>query len=136
MAKYRYTKYGSKKTVLDGVKFDSIKEARRYQELLLLQRAGAITDLQRQVPFELIPAQYEETPTGEVYQRGERKGQPKVKRVCVEQSVCYVADFMYQKDGERIVEDVKGYKKGTAYAVFTVKRKLMLWVHGIKIKEV
>ncbi len=129
------SKYHARKITRDGVTYDSLKEYRRFCDLSLLQRAGAITDLQRQVPFELIPAQYEEIPTGEVYQRGERRGQPKMKRVCVEQSVSYVADFVYYKDGERIVEDVKGYKKGTAYAVFTIKRKLMR-LKGIKIREV
>ena len=130
------SKYHSRKITRDGVTYDSLKEYRRFCELSLLLRAGAITGLQRQVSFELIPAQYEDIPTGEVYQRGEKRGQPKMKRVCVEQSVCYVADFVYYKDGKRTVEDVKGYKQSTAYAVFVLKRKLMLYIHGIKIKEV
>ena len=126
------SKYKSRKTILHGIKFDSMKEARRYQELLLLERAGAIHDLQRQVKFELIPAQYEEIPTGEFYKRGDRKGQPKMKRVCVEESVNYIADFVYHENGVKVVEDTKGVKTKD----YIIKRKLMLWVHKIKIKEV
>lgn len=123
-------KYGSRKVMRDGLVFDSMAEYRRWRELLLLERAGKIQDLQRQVPYELIPAQYEEIPTGEYYVRGERKGQEKVKRVCVEQSVVYVADFVYTEDGRQIVEDTKGFETKD----FIIKRKLMLWVHGIKLK--
>lgn len=128
----RSNKYKARKITRDGVTYDSLKEYRRFCDLSLLQRAGAITDLQRQVPFELIPAQYEEIPTGEVYQRGEREGQPKTKRVCVEQSVSYVADFVYNKDGQKVVEDTKGFKTKD----YILKRKMMLYFHGIKIKEV
>lgn len=110
--------------------FDSLLEYRRWRELLLLERAGKIQDLQRQVSFELIPAQYEEIPTGEYYVRGEKKGQEKVKRVCVEQSVCYVADFVYTEGGKQIVEDTKGFETKD----FIIKRKLLLWVRGIKLK--
>lgn len=123
-------KYGSRKVMRDGQVFDSLLEYRRWRELLLLERAGKIQGLQRQVSFELIPAQYEEIPTGEYYVRGEKKGQEKVKRVCVEQSVCYVADFVYTEDGKQIVEDTKGFETKD----FIIKRKLLLWVHGIKLK--
>jgi hypothetical protein len=123
-------KYGSRKIERDGQVFDSLLEYRRWRELLLLERAGKIQDLQRQVSFELIPAQYEEIPTGEYYVRGERKGQEKIKRVCVEQSVVYVADFVYTEDGKQIVEDTKGFETKD----FIIKRKLLLWVHGIKLK--
>lgn len=123
-------KYGSRKVMRDGLVFDSLLEYRRWRELLLLERAGKIQDLRRQVSFELIPAQYEEIPTGEYYVRGEKKGQEKIKRVCVEQSVCYVADFVYTEDGRQIVEDSKGFETKD----FIIKRKLLLWVHGIKLK--
>lgn len=112
--------------------FASKKEADRYFQLLLLQRAGKISDLRTQVPYELIPAQYEEIPTGTYFVRGERKGQEKVKRVCVEQSVCYVADFVYTEGGKKIVEDTKGVRT----AEYIIKRKLMLHVHGIRITEI
>lgn len=126
----KQTKYKSRKVMRDGLVFDSMAEYRRWRELLLLERAGKIQDLQRQVPFELIPAQYEEIPTGEYYVRGEKKGQEKIKRVCVEQSVVYVADFVYTEGGRQIVEDTKGFETKD----FIIKRKLMLWVHGIKLK--
>jgi hypothetical protein len=134
MTTYRSkSKYGAKKVVRDGKTFDSQIEHKRYCELLLLQRAGAIHDLKRQVEFELIPAQYTDIPTGDLYKRGERKGQPKYKRVCIEQSVKYVADFVYRTNTNRvIVEDTKGVKTKD----YIIKRKLMLWVHGIRINEV
>ena len=128
------SKYGSRKVKSKGFVFDSRKEARRYNELLLLERAGAIQDLQRQVPFELIAAQYEEIPTGEVYKRGELKGKPKFKRVCIEKSVVYNADFVYYENGKKVVEDTKS--EATKTKDYVIKRKLMLYIHGIKIREV
>lgn len=126
------SKYRSQKITRDGLTFDSLKEYRRFCDLLLLERAGAITDLKRQVPFELIPAQYEELPTGEFYKRGDRKGQPKFKRVCIEQSVVYNADFTYTENGKTVVEDTKGVRTKD----YIIKRKLMLYVLGIRIKEI
>ena len=124
-------KYGNRKIEYNGETFDSTKEYRRYTELLLLERAGAIQELQRQVPFELIPAYYEEIYTGEYYQRGPQKGEPKRKRVCVEKAVTYYADFVYYESGVKVVEDTKGFKTPE----YILKRKLMLHVHGIRIKE-
>lgn len=131
------SKYRSRKVTRDGMTFDSQKEYKRFCELRLLERAGKITDLQRQVPFELIPAQYKTVYTGEVYKRtihalGIAEGMPKTKEVCLEQSCSYIADFVYQQDGKQVVEDTKGVKT----ADYIIKRKLMLWVHGIKIKEI
>ena len=128
------TKYGSKKVTRDGVTYDSVKEYRRFCELRLLEKAGKIHDLQTQVRFELIPAQYVEYPTGEFYKRGEKKGQPKMKRVCVEQSVCYYADAVYYENGKRIVEDTKSpaTKKKESYII---KRKLLRFLLGINLKE-
>lgn len=122
------SKYHSKKVTINGIEFDSRKEARRYQELLLLERAGKIQDLQRQVEFELIPAQREPDTIG--VRGGVKKGKT------IELAVKYVADFMYIESDNLVVEDVKGYKKGTAYAVFTIKRKLMLFFYGIRVKEI
>lgn len=127
-------KYRSKKITRDGLTFDSLKEYRRFCDLLLLEKAGAITDLKRQVPFELIPAQYEEIPTGEFYKRGDRKGQPKFKRVCIEQSVVYNADFTYTENGKTVVEDTKS--SATKTKDYILKRKMMLYFHGIRIKEI
>lgn len=132
----------SKQCTYNGLKFASKAERDRYIYLHTLEQKGVISGLKTQVRYELIPAQYEERETGEYYSRGEKKGQPKTKRVCVEQSVCYYADFEYYKDGEKITEDVKGYsvnKRGmynSTYNVFSIKRKLMLWLHGIKVREI
>ena len=126
------SKYHARKTTAYGIEFDSKKEAMRYSALVLLERAGVIQDLQRQVKYVLIPAQVE---TIERY--SEKTGKRlKDKTVTVEQECAYIADFVYWQDGKQIVEDVKGMKKGTAYAVFTIKRKLMLYIHGIKVKEI
>lgn len=127
-------KYGAKKIKdpFTGDVFDSKKEYNRWCNLRLLERAGKITDLNRQVTFELIPTQREEST--EVYKAGPQKGLPKPGAV-LEQAVNYVADFTYYLDGEYIVEDTKGYKRGAAYQLFIIKRKLMLLVHGIRVKE-
>ena len=124
------SKYNNKKVTIDGITFDSVKEGRRYEELKLAEEAGAIGDLERQVRFELIPAQREPDT------RGARGGVKKGK--LLERQVVYIADFVYIDlyTGEKVVEDVKGMKQGTAYEVFKLKRKLMLWRYGIKVKEI
>lgn len=112
-------KYGNKKVLYNGLRFDSKKEARRYQELLKEQESGKIHDLQRQVKFVLIPAQKEKT---------EGKKQGKV----LERECCYIADFAYKTStGNYVVEDTKGYRTPE----YRIKRKLMLFVHGIRIRE-
>ena len=121
------SKYHNKKATYNGITFDSIKEKDRYIELRLLERAGAISDLQRQVSFELIPAQYE---TFERY--GKRGKRLKDGSCCIEKSVTYVADFVYIQNGEKVVEDTKGHRTQD----YIIKRKLMLYVHGIRIREV
>lgn len=133
MYRRRGVKCGNVKVTVDGIEFDSKKEARRYEELKLLQRAGKITDLQLQKEYELIPAQYE------TFQRYGKSGiRLRDGERCVERRCVYVADFAYIKDGQQIVEDVKGYRDpaSAAYAKFVIKRKLMLWHYGIKIQEV
>lgn len=122
------SKYKSKKTIVDGIEFDSRKEANRYYELKLLQRAGKIQNLELQKAIELIPAQREADTIGK------RGGI--IKGKVIEKAVFYRADFVYTENGETVVEDVKGYKGGGAYAVFTIKRKLLLYKYGIKIKEI
>lgn len=116
------SKYGARKTVVDGITFDSKKEANRYLELKLLERAGEICNLRLQVPFELIPAQYEET--GEVYTKGANKGKPK-RGKCIEKAVNYIADFVYYNSDAtvRTVEDVKGMRT----PAYIIKRKLFRW---------
>lgn len=128
-------KYCAKKIIdpSTGFVFDSKAEHKRWCELRLLERAGKITDLQRQVTFELIPAQREEST--EVYKAGPQKGLPKPGPV-IEKPTKYVADFVYcDEHGNKVVEDTKGYKKKAAYDVFVIKRKLFLCRYGIRIKE-
>ena len=126
-------KYRNKKITHNGETYDSVKEYRRHDELKLLQRAGKISGLERQVKYELVPKQCEEST--EVFKRGKNKGLPKPGKT-LESAICYVADFVYMQNGKRVVEDVKGYKGGAAYAMFVVKRKLMLYFYGIRIKEI
>ena len=124
---YKSRKYGNSKITIDGITFDSRKEANRWRELSLLAKAGDIVDLQRQVKFVLIPAQYE------TYERYGKKGQRlQDGQRLVEKECAYIADFVYKEDGETIVEDTKGIKTKD----YIIKRKLMLYVHGIRIKEV
>ena len=105
------SKYGNTKCKsMDGEQFDSIKERNRYYELPLMQKAGIITDLRRQVKFVLIPKQ-----------DGERE-------------VAYKADFVYEdrETGLTVVEDVKS--SATKTAEYIIKRKMMLYFFNIKIK--
>jgi len=103
-----YSKYRAIKTTIDGITFDSKKEAIRYQELKLLERCNKITDLKRQVPFVLIPKNTNGS------------------------AVKYIADFTYKrKSGIEVVEDVKGVKT----PVYRLKKRLMKEVHGIDIYE-
>lgn len=107
------SKYGNRKVIRDGMTFDSVKEYKRFRELLLLQQAGVVTGLERQVKYELIPSQ--------------RIGGKVVERACT-----YIADFVYQENGKTVVEDTKGFRTPE----YIIKRKLMLWRHGIRINEV
>lgn len=111
----RPKKYGNKKVTVEGKTFDSKREATRYLELLMMQKNGEITGLDTQVPFELLPVQ-RDTVTNKVAER----------------AVKYVADFVYYKDGEKVVEDTKGYKTPD----YILKRKMMLYFHGIRIREI
>ena len=107
-----YRKYKAKKTVVDGITFDSKKEARRYQELKLLERAGVIKDLSLQPNFLL---------------------QDKFKyKEKTERKIEYIADFQYYviKDKKWVIEDVKGYKTD----VYKLKRKLFLKRYGDKFE--
>lgn len=117
-------KYGAKKVNIDGIVFDSKKEATRYCELKLMERAGQIKNLELQKPFELIPSQREPSTMS-------KTGKEKLGRV-IERSCCYIADFVYTENGKTIVEDTKGYRTKD----YVIKRKLMLYVYGIRIKEV
>lgn len=107
------SKYRNRKITIDGQTFDSKREAQRFQELRILERQGTISDLQTQVTFELIPSQ-------------------KVAGKVAERAVKYVADFVYTEGGKKVVEDVKGVRTKE----YVIKRKLMLWRHGIQVQEV
>lgn len=124
------SKYGNLKVTRDGMTFDSVKEYRRFCELRLLERAGEVAGLRRQVKFILIPAQREFC--NEIYAKGKKKGCFKPGKL-LEQECSYIADFVYtDKDGRQVVEDTKGFKTPE----YIIKRKLMLYVHGIRIREV
>lgn len=108
-------KYGNRRTRVFGADFDSKHEAERYMELRSMEKAGKIQGLETQVPFQLLPAQF-------------RDGK------CVERAVRYVADFVYWQGPDFVVEDAKS--PATRTPEYIIKRKLMLYIHGISIKEV
>ena len=119
-------KYNAKSVEYDGLKFDSQKEALRYKELDYLLSEGIITDLKRQVKYLLIPAQREPATVGK--RGGVKQGK------LIEHECSYIADFVYTvvESGETIVEDTKGMRTKD----YVIKRKLMLFVYGIRIKEI
>jgi hypothetical protein len=121
---YRSNKYHSKKITINGIQFDSRKEAKRFAELAQLEKAGHIANLQRQVKFVLIPAQREPDAVGK------RGGI--IKGKLLEREVAYYADFVYMRDGVQVVEDTKGIKTKD----YIIKRKLMLYIHGIRVREI
>ncbi len=106
------SKYGAKSVFVDGIKFDSRREARRWQDLKLLERAGKIHDLQRQVVFELAPS---------VRIAGEKRARTALR---------YTADAVYWSiEGGRVVEDSKGITDTS----FRIRQHLMKSVHGIDV---
>ena len=122
-------KYHAKKITVDGETFDSQKEYQRWCQLRMLQKAGEIEGLQRQVTYTLIPEQREQSK--DVFRRGVKAGQPKPGKV-LEKPVTYKADFVYFERGREVIEDVKGFKTKD----YIIKRKLLLWKYGIRIREV
>lgn len=107
------SKYRNEKITFSGQKFDSKKEFERYQDLRILEKAGIVQNLKRQVKYVLVPKQY----------------------LCgklIERECAYIADFVYTKNNKVIVEDVKGIKTKD----YIIKRKLMLHVHGIRVVEI
>lgn len=107
----RGSKYHAKKTVVDGIEFDSAKEAKRFTKLRDMERAGKIQGLRLQVPFELLPS-FE---CDGVKYRGMK----------------YVADFVYYRNGKQVVEDCKGFRT----TEYKMKKKLMAYVNHVNIKE-
>ena len=120
-------KYYSHKVVVDGETFDSKKEYQFYLSLLRRQELGEVKDVRRQVKFVLIPTQREEP----ILMK--RTGKLKEGRV-IERECSYIADFVYEdcKSGKIEVVDTKGYKTKD----YIIKRKLMLFLNGIRVKEV
>lgn len=114
MRRNQKNKYGNKRTVIDGITFDSMKEASRWSELQLLQKAGEISELQRQVKFELQPAFY----------HAGHKLRP----------IIYVCDFVYKENDKQVIEDVKSPATRNN-AVYKLKKKMMLY-RGFEIKEI
>jgi hypothetical protein len=101
------SKFGNKKTEVDGIMFDSKREAARYQALKLMAHAGEITELELQVRFPI--------------------------RVNGQEVCCYISDFTYRPrgGGSLVVEDCKGAKTET----YLLKKKLLKAIHGIEILE-
>lgn len=108
-------KYGNKKTTIDGVTFDSKREADRWSHLCMLQRAGRISELRRQVAYVLAPS---------VKFEGSTRAKPAIR---------FIADFEYVEAGARIVEDVKS-KPTAKLPAFQLKRHLMKHLHGIDVR--
>ena len=121
---YGRRKYHNRKIERDGLVFDSAKEYRRWCDLQLLQASGMISNLRRQVEFPLLPVQREPDTVGP--KGGRKKGK------VIEKGVSYVADFVYDEDGQQVVEDTKGMRTRE----YILKRKLMLYTYGIRIREV
>lgn len=119
-------KYRNRKVVVNGITFDSRREADRYRELQIMQKAGEISNLELQKEYELIPVQREPDTIGP--KGGTYKG------ALIERKCSYIADFVYFDNftGKTVVEDAKGLRTSD----YLIKRKLMLWVHGIRIQEV
>ena len=119
-------KYRNNKITIGDDTYDSMKEYHRYLDLLAMLKAGEITDLKRQVKFILLPAQREPETIGK------RGGV--IKGKLLEREVSYYADFVYTDtgSGEMVVEDTKGIRTKD----YILKRKMMLYFHNIKIKEI
>lgn len=121
-------KYNARQIVIGDEVFDSKKEGKRWMILKQYEKEGKLFNLQRQVKFVLIPSQREPDKVGA------RGGV--IKGKVIEKECSYIADFMYATEQGIVVEDVKGYKRGGAYAVFSIKRKLMLKEYGLRVKEI
>ena len=120
VAKGKPTKFRNQPTTVGGIQFASKKEAERWGELTMMQSAGVISDLQRQVKFDLV-----------------------VNGVLIGR---YTADAVYTENGKQVVEDVKAKareskrggkrKQSPRSRDYILRRKLMLAVHGIEVREV
>lgn len=109
------SKYNNRKVRCWGETFDSMLECERYKYLKALEQQKVISNLQRQVKYVLLPSQKDSR-----------------TQKTIEREITYLADFVYEKGSQTIVEDVKGLRTD----VYKIKRKLMLYFHNIRIKEV
>ena len=129
-------KYGNKKVVFDGIKFDSKREKDRYLFLKEAESRGEIADLRLQVLFHLVPAQYDwECKVSQLKTKVKKELKRKVKHM----AITYRCDFMYTKTEthEVVVEDVKSSPNMAALdKAFLLKEKLMSWIKHIDIKRV
>ena len=107
-------KFNARKITRCGQTFDSQKEYERWLALHYMEKTGQIRDLRRQVKFELTPAY------------------PAVGL----RAMAYIADFVYSEGGKTVIEDVKGYRKGAAYELFTAKKKMLYFRYGYLVTEV
>ncbi len=121
-------KYGNSKIKNAYGTFDSQLEWSRFLFLSNREKEGEITNLRRQVEYLLIPAQY-----GTEIKH--LKTKDKEVRVLLERSCSYIADYVYERNGETIVEDCKG-AKGIITEAAKIKKKLLLWVHGIELRYI
>lgn len=117
MINFKKSKYHNVKVEVDGIKFDSGREAKRYKALKELQRLGIISELRLQIPYELCPAQYVLGFNG--------------KQICARRSMKYIADFVYIRDRVEIVNDSKGFLTPE----YKQKKNLMRRIYGIEILE-
>lgn len=122
------TKYNNKRVEVDGVVYDSKREYERWLLLKDAEEQGIITDLQRQVKFELIPAVIEEYVE-------HLKTKDKIRTRVLQRPITYTADACYYKDGEYVVEDLKVSPK-VKTDKYILKNKMMFALKGIRIKEV
>jgi hypothetical protein len=122
-------KYGNKKVVYDGIKFDSDKEKDRYVVLLWAQHAGRISQLTVHPKWELIPK------VGHI-EKVQLKTKTKNKLVIDQLAITYTADFSYYKDGVFVVEDVKPSPKLPLPKDFQIKAKMLFWRYKHKIRIV
>lgn len=121
-------KYFNKKIKVGNLVFDSTKEYKRYLVLREASEKGDIEHLELQPTYELIPKQYKTV-------EKQLKTKTKLVQRLVERAVTYTADFRYTKDGKTVVEDVKINKKLIPIE-YVIKRKLMLFIHGIEVRQV
>ena len=113
----RAPKYGNRKVVVDGLTFDSKRESQRWGELQMLERAGHIRDLRRQVAYELVPG---------VKFTGDKRAKPAIR---------YFADFVYVEGDRETIEDIKSPASANLQA-FKLKRHLLLALHGREVKVI